>query len=199
MAEISAKMVKELRDKTGVGMMDCKKALADAGGDLEKAIDILRTKGRAKAEKRADRAATEGIVESYIHPGSKLGVLLELNCETDFVAKTEDFKNLAKDLAMQVAAASPLVVEREQLDKEKIEHELEIYREQARNENKPEKIIDKIAEGKLSKFYQEVCLAEQIFIKDNKRTVNEIVTEVAGKLGENIKIGRFARFRLGEQ
>lgn len=197
MAEISAKLVKELRDKTGVGMMECKKALAESDGDMEKAIEILRTKGRAKAEKRADKAASEGIIEAYIHPGSKLGVMVELNCETDFVAKTEDFVNLAKDLAMQVAAQSPLVVDREQVDKSLIEKELEIYKEQARQEGKPDKIIDKIAEGKLEKFYSEVCLMEQTFIKDNKKTVKDIITEAAGKLGENMKIGRFARFRLG--
>ncbi len=198
MSAISAKLVKELRDKTGVGMMECKNALTEAEGDIDKAVDVLRTKGRAKAEKRAGKAASEGIIESYIHPGSKLGVLLELNCETDFVAKTEDFMNLAKDLAMQVAASSPLVIEREQLDKEKIEHELEIYRNQALNENKPEKIVDKIANGKLEKYYQEVCLVEQAFIKESKKTVKDIVTEVAAKLGENIMIGRFARFRLGD-
>lgn len=195
---ISAELVKQLRDKTGVGMMDCKKALIEADGDVDKAVDVLRTKGRAKAEKRKGKAATEGIIESYIHPGSKLGVLLELNCETDFVAKTDDFKILAKNLAMQVAAASPLVIHKEDLDRETIEHELEIYKTQARNENKPEKIIDKIAQGKLSKYYQEVCLLEQVFIKDTSTTITEIIADTKSKLGENIKINRFARFRMGE-
>ena len=199
MAEITAQLVKQLRDKTGVGMMDCKKALAETDGDLGKAIDILRTKGRAKAEKRADRAASEGAVEAYIHPGSKLGVLVELNCETDFVAKTDDFKELSKNLAMQIAASNPAVVRREDLDPEVVKRELEIYREQARNENKPEKILDKIAEGKLEKYYQEVCLMEQIYIKDSKQTVKDILTEVASKLGENMRIGRCARFRLGDK
>lgn len=196
---ISAELVKQLRDKTGVGMMDCKKALMEADGDVDKAVDVLRTKGRAKAEKRKGKAATEGIIESYIHPGSKLGVLLELNCETDFVAKTDDFKKLAKDLALQVAAANPLVVQKEDVDPETIEHELEIYKTQAINEKKPEKIIEKIAQGKLSKYYQEICLLEQVFIKDTSRTVTEIITDAKSKLGENIKIGRFARFRMGEE
>jgi len=196
--EISAGLVKQLRDKTGVGMMDCKNALKEADGDVDKAVDILRTKGRAKAEKRTAKSATEGTIVSYIHPGNKLGVLLEMNCETDFVAKTDDFRNLAKDIAMQIAASNPLVVQREDLDPENINHELEIYRTQARNEKKPEQIIEKIAQGKLRKYYQEVCLLEQVFIKDTTRTVSEIITDVKSRLGENIKIGRFSRFRLGD-
>jgi elongation factor Ts len=198
MAEISAALVKELREKTGVGMMDCKNALVEAGGDLDKAVDFLRTKGRAKAEKRAGKSVQEGIVESYIHPGNKLGVLVELNCETDFVAKTDDFKNLAKALAMQIAASNPLVVGREELDVELINHELEIYKEQARNEKKPENIIEKIAQGKIEKYYKEVCLLEQVYIKDSGLTVNDLLADCKSKLGENVQISRFSRYRLGE-
>lgn len=198
MAEIGASSVKELRDRTGVGMMDCKNALVEADGDIDKALDILRTKGRAKAEKRSDRSAKEGIVETYIHPGNKLGVLLELNCETDFVAKTDDFKNLAKDLTMQIAASNPRSVQKEDIDKDEIEHELEIYRNQARNENKPEKIIEKIAQGKLDKYYKEICLLEQTFIKDTSLTVNDLIADLKAKLGENVIVSRFTRFRIGE-
>ncbi len=196
--EIKAGLVKELRDKTGAGMMDCKKALVEADGDVEKAVDILRKKGRAKAEKRTEREVSEGVIEAYIHSGSKLGVLLELNCETDFVAKTDDFKNLAKDLAMQVAAAMPMVVTREEVDKSVIDRELEIFREQAQNEGKPEKVIEKIAEGKIEKFYKEVVLLEQPFIKDTSITVTDLITEMKAKIGENIAIKRFARFKIGE-
>ncbi|MCP4725494.1 MAG: translation elongation factor Ts [bacterium] len=196
--EIKAGLVKELREKTGAGMMDCKKALVEAEGDVEKAIDVLRKKGRAKAEKRTEKEVSEGVIEAYIHPGSKLGVLLELNCETDFVAKTDDFKNLAKDLAMQVAAAMPMVVRREEVDPEIIERELDIFRTQAKNENKPEKVIEKIAEGKVDKYYKEVCLLEQPFIKDTTITVSDLITEMKAKIGENIAIKRFARFKIGE-
>ena len=199
MADISAALVKQLREKTGAGMMDCKKALVEADGNIEKAVDILRTKGRAKAERRAGKSAKEGIIEAYIHPGSRLGVLLELNCETDFVAKTEDFKTLAREIAMQIAASNPLVVQREHLDKKAIERELEIYRNQARNESKPEKIIDKIAQGKLEKYFKEVCLLEQVFIKDSSLTVKELILDYKSKLGENVQISRFSRFRLGEE
>ena len=195
---ITATEVKLLREKTGAGMMDCKKALQESGGDMDKAIDYLRKKGLQKVEKKAGRSTQEGIIQSYIHPGSKLGVLVQLNCETDFVAKTEDFHQLAKDLAMQIAAASPLVISREELPQEQVDKELEIYKEQARNEGKPDNIVDKIALGKIEKYYQEVCLMEQIFIKDSKKTVNDVVLEIISKLGENIKVGRFVRFRLGD-
>lgn len=198
MPDISAALVKELRDKTGVGMMDCKSALVEADGDVDKAVDILRTKGRAKADNRAGKSAKEGLIESYIHMGSKLGVLLEINCETDFVAKTDDFKNLAKELTMQIAASNPLVVQREDIDSGEIEHEIEIYKNQARNENKPEKIIDKIADGKLEKYYREVCLLEQAYIKDSSQTVNDLIADFKAKLGENVRISRFTRFRIGE-
>jgi len=199
MADITAAMVKELRDKTGVGMMDCKAALVEADGDLDKAVDVLRTKGRAKADRRAGKSAKEGLVESYIHMGGKLGVLLEINCETDFVAKTDDFKNLAKELSMQIAASNPLVVQRDDVDSTKIEHELEIYRDQARNENKPEKIIEKIADGKLEKYYREVCLLEQVYIKDSSLTIKDLITDFKAKLGENVRVARFTRFRIGEE
>ncbi len=198
MADISAALVKELREKTGVGMMDCKQALIEADGDIERAIDVLRTKGRAKGEKRAGKAAKEGIIEAYIHPGSRLGVLVELNCETDFVAKTDVFKALSRDLAMQIAASNPSVIRREDLNQEDINHELEIYKNQARNEKKPENIIEKIALGKLEKYYKEVCLLEQVYIKDSSLTVNDLVMDYKSKLGENVQISRFVRYRLGE-
>lgn len=196
--DISAKMVKELRDITGAGMMDCKKALTDSDGDMEKAIAFLRKQGLSKAAKKADRTANEGVVYSYIHPGNKLGVLVEINCETDFVARTDDFQNFAKDIAMQIAAASPLVVERGDLDPDLVEKEKEIYKTQALNEGKPEKVLDKIIEGRIEKFYQEVALLDQPFIKDQDLTVKDLVTNAVGRMGENIKIKRFVRYRLGE-
>lgn len=195
---ISANLVKELREKTGAGMMECKKALQSSGGDIEKAVQFLREQGQARAASKAGRTAKEGIVYSYIHPGDRLGVLLELNCETDFVARTEDFRNLAKDLAMQIAAASPLVVTREELPAELVEKEREIYRHQAKNEGKPEKILDRIVEGKLEKYFQETVLMEQIFVKDQNLTVKELLNSAVAKLGENIVPRRFVRFRLGE-
>ncbi|MCI0331034.1 MAG: translation elongation factor Ts [candidate division Zixibacteria bacterium] len=195
---ISANLVKELREKTGAGMMECKKALQSSGGDIEKAVQTLREQGQARAASKAGRTAKEGIVFSYIHPGDRLGVLLELNCETDFVARTEDFRNLAKDLAMQIAAASPLVVTREELPAELVEKEREIYRHQAKNEGKPEKILDRIVEGKLEKYFQEAVLMEQIFVKDQNLTVKELLNSAVAKLGENIVPRRFVRFRLGE-
>jgi len=198
LTSISANLVKELREKTGAGMMDCKKALEKTDGDMQKAVDYLREQGIAKAAKRADRVAKEGIIYSYIHPGSKLGVLVEVNCETDFVARTEDFKQLAKDVAMQIAATNPLKVNRTDLKEEIIQHEKEIYRTQARNEGKPEKVIDKIVEGKLEKYFQEVCLMEQPYVKDQDRTVKDRVSEAIAKIGENITVKRFVRFRLGE-
>jgi elongation factor Ts len=196
---VSPDMVKKLREKTGAGMMDCKRALEKAGGDMNKATDYLREQGLTQAAKKASRIAKEGIIYSYIHPGDKLGVLLELNCETDFVARTEDFKLLAKDVAMQVAATNPLVVNRSDLRPELLEKEKEIYRTQAKNEGKPEKIIERIVEGKLEKYFQEVCLLEQPFVKNQDRTVKDRINETLAKLGENISVKRFIRFRLGDE
>lgn len=195
---ISAKTVKELRDKTNVGMMDCKKALEEAKGDLDKAVEILREKGIAKAAKKSGRSTNEGLISSYIHPGDKLGVLVEINCETDFVAKTDDFKNLVHEIAMQVAAANPLVVKREDIAEEVVEKEKEIYRNQAKNEGKPEKILDKIVDGKVEKYFKEVCLLEQPFIRDQDKTITDLLNEAISTLGENITVKRFARYRLGE-
>jgi elongation factor Ts len=196
--DISANQVKELREMTGAGMMDCKKALIESDGDTEKAVAVLRKQGLSKAAKKADRTANEGIIYSYIHPGSKLGVLVEINCETDFVARTEDFQNFAKDIAMQIAAASPLVVERGQLDPDQVEKEKEIYKTQALDEGKPEKVVEKIVDGRLEKYYQEVVLLDQPFIKDQDLFVKDLLTNAVGKMGENIIIKRFARYRLGE-
>ncbi len=198
MSKVTPEMVKELREKTGAGILDCKKALESSCGDFEKAINYLRQKGMAQAAQKATRTAKEGVIYSYIHPGEKLGVLLEINCETDFVARTEDFKLLAKDMAMQIAATNPVVVSRADLKPELVEQEKNIYRAQALNEGKPEKIVEKIVEGKLEKYYQEVCLLEQAFVKDQDRTVLERVNETIAKLGENIVVKRFVRFRLGE-
>lgn len=195
---VSADVVKQLREQTGAGIMDCKAALTESAGDLEKAIEWLRKKGAASAQKKVGRATNEGVIEAYIHPGSRLGVLIEVNCETDFVAKTDDFKTLARDLAMQVAAASPRVVKREDMPQEVIAKEMEIYRTQAANENKPAAVQDRIAQGKLDKFYQESVLLEQNFIKDPTRTVSQVITEVIAKIGENITVRRFVRFHLGE-
>ena len=196
--EITAKMVKELREKTNAGMMDCKKALTESDGDFDKAVTFLREKGIAKAASKAGRATKEGVIFSYIHPGDKLGVMVEINCETDFVARTEDFRAFAKDIAMQIAATGPLAVVRDELDTESLEKEKEIYRQQALNEGKPEKIVDKIVTGRLDKYYTEVCLMDQAFVKDNDKTITEFVNEKIGKLGENISVRRFTRFRLGE-
>jgi len=195
----SASDVKRLREKTGAGMMDCKKALEESGGDIDQAIDVLRKKGIASAQKRLGKEAKEGVIISYIHPGNRLGVLLELNCETDFVAKTEDFLRLAKDVAMQIAASNPLTVSREQIPREKLDKELEIYRTQARNEKKPEPVVEKVAQGRLDKFFQESVLMEQNFIKDTSKTVKDFLLEAAGRLGENIAVRRFVRFQLGEE
>ena len=196
--EITAQTVKELREMTGAGMMDCKKALVEADGDMEKAVAFLRKQGLSKAAKKADRTANEGLIYSYIHPGSKLGVLLEINCETDFVARTDDYQGLAKDIAMQVAAANPLVVERDQLDQTALDKEKEIYRTQALSEGKPEKVVEKIVEGRLSKYYQEVVLLEQPFIKDQDIAIRDLLSNAVGKMGENIVVKRFVRFRMGE-
>jgi elongation factor Ts len=196
--EIKAQMVKELRAKTGAGMMDCKKALSESDGDFDKAVTYLREKGIAKAASKAGRSTSEGIIYPYIHPGDKLGVLVEINCETDFVARTEDFRNFAKDIAMQIAASAPITVAREELDQDLIEAEKSIYRQQAINEGKPDRIIDKIVDGKVEKYYSEACLLEQPFVKDNNKTIGDVVKEMIGKLGENMGIKRFVRFRLGE-
>ena len=198
MAEISAQLVKELREKTGAGMMDCKKALAEAGGDFAKAEDLLRKKGLAAAAKKSSRAATEGAVASYIHMGGKIGVLVEVNCETDFVARTEGFQSLVKDLAMQIAAAAPIWVRREEVPAEVVAKELEIAKAQMRDQKKPEAILEKIATGKLEKFYETICLLEQPFVKDDKKKIQEVLTEAVAKIGENIQVRRFARFVLGE-
>jgi elongation factor Ts len=196
--DITPKLVMELREKTGAGMMDCKRALQDASGDFEKAITILREKGLSQAAKRAGKEAKEGCIFSYIHPGAKIGVILELNCETDFVARTADFQALGKELVMQVAAASPLVVRREDLAAEVIEREKEIYAKQAATSGKPVNVVDKIVEGKLEKFYHEACLLDQSYIKNDEETVGQIVTGAIAKLGENIIVRRFSRFQLGE-
>lgn len=195
---VTAALVKELRERTGAGMMDCKKVLTETDGDLEKAIDLLREKGLAAAAKKSGRVAAEGVVEAYIHGGGRIGVLLEINCETDFVAKTEGFKALARDVAMQIAATNPLYVSREEVPADKIAHEQEIFRVQALNEGKPEKIVDKMVVGRIEKYYKEVCLLEQPFIKDSDKNVQELVTENIAKIGENISIRRFVRFQLGE-
>ena len=199
MSTISASTVKELREMSGAGMMDCKKALTEASGDLEKAIDILRKTGMAKARKKSGRSAKEGIILPYIHPGAKLGVLLEINCETDFVANTDDFKNLSKDIAMHIAASAPMSVSREEIPQETLEREKEIYADQARQSGKPENIIEKMTEGRINKFYQENVLLEQTFVKDPDKTVEDLITETVAKLGENILVSRFSRFQLGEK
>ena len=198
-ANISAKDVKELRDRTGAGMMECKAALGEAGGDVEKAIDLLRAKGAAKAAKRAEREAKEGVVGSYIHAGGKIGVLVEVGCETDFVARTDKFQSLVRDVAMHIAAAAPVAVRREEFPAELIERERAVYREQAKESGKPEQIWDKIVDGKLEKFFAEQALLEQPFVKNPDVTVGQLVTEVSGQTGEKIEVRRFARFKLGEQ
>lgn len=195
---ISASMVKELRDKTGAGMMECKKALVEAQGDMEKAIEIIRERGLAAAAKKASRVTAEGIVDAYIHMGGKIGVLVEVNCETDFVAKTEEFQALVKDIAMQIAAMNPKYVSREDVPAEVIEKEKEILRIQALNEGKPERVIDKIVDGRIGKFYQENCLLEQPFVKEQDMTVGQLLNDKIAKIGENISVRRFARFVLGE-
>jgi elongation factor Ts len=197
--EISAKLVQELRTKSGVGMMDCKQALQETGGDLEAAIEYLRVKGLASAAKREGKATGEGLIISYIHPGNKLGVLLEINCETDFVARTPEFHELAKDIAMQIAAASPLFVRREEIPQNFIEDEKHIFIEQARSTGKPDNILEKIVQGKLDKHLGSLCLLEQPFIKDNNKIVAEYIKEAVTKLGENIVVTRFARFKMGEE
>ena len=199
MSTISASTVKELREMSGAGMMDCKKALTEASGNLEKAIDILRKTGIAKARKKSGRSAKEGLILPYIHPGDKLGVLLEINCETDFVANTEDFKELSKDIAMHIAASNPMSVNREEIPNDILIREKDIYADQARQSGKPEDIIEKMTEGRLNKFYQENVLMEQTFVKDPDKTVSDLITETVAKLGENILVSRFSRFQLGEK
>ena len=195
---ISAAQVKELREKTGAGMMDCKKALTEANGDMEKAIEILREKGLAAAAKKAGRVAAEGLVESYIHAGGRIGVLVEVNCETDFVAKTEEFRSFVRDIAMQIAAMNPKYVKRDEVPAEVVDKEREILRTQALNEGKPEHIVEKMVEGRLEKYFKEVCLLEQPFIKDGDKTIEQLVKEMIARIGENISIRRFVRFELGE-
>ncbi len=197
MAKISMKEVQELRERTGAGMMDCKKALEEAGGDIEQAIEALRKKGAAIASKRAGKETAEGIVEAYIHPGSRVGVLVEVDCETDFVARTDDFKNFAKDLCMHIAALKPLYLSKEDVDPKFLEHEKNILKEQLVDSGKPEKVIDQIVEGKLNKLYSEVCLLEQPFVKNDQLTIADLLKETIAKTGENIKIKRFARFEVG--
>lgn len=196
---VSTELVKELREKTGAGMMDCKRALEESGGDMQKAIDVLRKKGAATAAKRADKETNQGVVEAYIHAGGRIGAMVELNCETDFVAKTPDFKALAHDIAMQIAAMTPRYIAREQVEKTVIEKELEIYKTQAQNEGKKAEIAEKIAQGRLDKFYQEICLMEQSFIKDSGKTIKDLLDEATAKVGERISIRRFIRYHLGEE
>jgi elongation factor Ts len=198
MAEITATLVKQLRDRTGAGMMDCKKALQAAGGDIEEGEIYLRKQGVAKASKKASRATKQGVIGTYVHPGSQLGVMIEVNCESDFVARTDDFLGLVHDLAMQVAAADPKFVRREEVTEDVLSKEREIARDRALAEGKPEKILDKIVEGRLNKLYEEICLLEQPYIKENSTTVEDLIKQTIAKLGENIGVARFARFKIGE-
>ena len=196
--KITSQMVKELRDKTNAGMMDCKKALGETEGDLEKAVDLLRQKGLAVAAKRADRATSEGVVECYIHAGGKLGVMVEVGCETDFVAKTDDFQAFAKDIAMHIAAVMPVAVTRDEVPAEMVDREREIYVKQAKESGKPENIIDKIVTGKLEKYLSEICLMDQKFVKNPDLSIQDLLNELIAKMGENISIKRFARFQIGQ-
>jgi elongation factor Ts len=198
MAAISAEMVKQLREKTGAGMMDCKKALTECGGDMSKAVDFLRKKGISTAQKRAGRTMSEGTIQSYIHMGGKIGVMVEVNCESDFVAKNEDFIEFARNIAMHIAATSPVSISAEQVPEELVARELEIYRGQAAEMGKPDNMLDKIAQGKLNKFYKENCLLNQAYVRDPNVTVSDLLNEMIGKIGENITIKRFCRFQLGE-
>ncbi|HHD64198.1 MAG TPA: translation elongation factor Ts [Desulfobulbaceae bacterium] len=195
--KITSQMVKELREKTNAGMMDCKKALGETEGDVEKAVDLLRQKGLAVAAKRADRATKEGVVECYIHAGGKLGVMVEVGCETDFVAKTDDFKAFARDIAMHVAAVNPVSVSREDVPTDLIEREKAIYTKQALDSGKPENIVEKIVTGKLEKYISEICLLEQEFVKNPDLSIQDLLNELVAKMGENISIKRFARFQIG--
>jgi translation elongation factor Ts len=196
--EITAALVKELRERTGAGMMDCKKVLVETCGDIEKAIDELRTKGLAKAAKKAGRVASEGVVVSYIHGKGRIGVMVEVNCETDFVGNTDEFRQLAYDIAMQIAAANPAYLSREDVPAAELEHEREVLKAQAREEGKPEKVIEKMVEGRIEKYYKENCLLEQAFIKDPDKTIQALIHENVAKIGENITVRRFTRYELGE-
>ncbi|HYG65945.1 MAG TPA: translation elongation factor Ts [Thermoanaerobaculia bacterium] len=196
--EITAQMVKELRERTGAPMMDCKKCLGEAGGDLDKAADLLRKKGIASADKKSGRVTAEGAVGSYIHGGGKIGVLVEVNCETDFVARTDDFQALVRDIAMHIAAAEPRAVRREEVTQELLDREREIFREQALASGKPANVVDRIVEGKMEKYFSEFVLLEQPFVKDSDKTVGQMIAEKIGKMGENIQVRRFIRFKLGE-
>lgn len=195
---ISASMVKELRERTGVGMMDCKAALTEAGGDLEKASDLLRKKGMAKAAKKSDRETAEGRVGVYVHPGDRVGVMVEVNCETDFAARNDEFKQMVSDICLHIAAMSPEVVGPDDLDAARVAKEREVFEAQVRQEGKPENIIEKIVDGKITKWYSEVCLLQQPFVKDDKQTVGEYLTSMIAKIGENMKIRRFSRYELGK-
>lgn len=197
MVNISAAMVKELREKTNAGMMDCKKALQECSGDMDKAVQWLRQKGLAVAAKRAGRATSEGVIQSYIHAGNKLGVLVEVNCETDFVAKTDQFVQFARDLAMHIAASNPVCIRREEVPEELLNKEKELFEKQAREQGKPDHIIEKIVTGRLEKFYKEICLLEQPFVKDPDKTIQDLLNELVASIGENISIRRFARFQVG--
>jgi elongation factor Ts len=196
---VTADQVRQLRERTGAGMMECKKALVDASGDFDKAVDALRKSGIARVESRGGRAASEGLVEAYIHPGNRVGVLIEVNCETDFVARTPDFQELVRNLAMQVAAAGAEFVRREEVPAERVAREREVYRAQMEGQKKPAEVIERIVTGKLDKFYSEICLLEQPYIRDDKRTILQVVQEVASRTGENIVVRRFTRFRLGAE
>jgi elongation factor Ts len=198
LAEISPKLVMELRQRTGVGMMECKKALAESDGDVEKAIETLRKKGAAKAAAKAERAASEGVVESYIHPGGRVGVLVEINCETDFVARTDDFQALARNIAMHIAAMNPVAVRREEVSPDLAARERALHADIVKAEGKPEAIVEKIVDGKMSKWYSEIVLLEQPYVKDDKKSVGDLLQEAIGKMGENIQVRRFAKFRLGQ-
>lgn len=196
--QIPAALVKELRESTGAGMMDCKRALKETDGDLEKATEYLRKQGIDKAVKKSERAANEGVIHAYIHQGEKMGVLVEVNCETDFVARTDDFQNLCQEIAMQIAALAPLHVSRDQVSDELLKKEREIYRETAINEGKPEHILDRIVEGKVEKYYEQVCLLEQPYIRDKDKTIGDLLKEKIATMGENMQIARFVRYALGE-
>ena len=196
--EIKSTLVKDLRERTGAGMMDCKKALEESAGDVGKAIEFLRIRGLSKAAKKAGRDTSEGLVFSYIHPGSRIGVLVEVNCETDFVARTDDFQNLVKNLAMHIAAAAPLGVTRDDIPADLLAKEKEVFRAQALEEGKPAAVVDKIVQGRIDKFFAEAALMDQVYVKDNDKKVSDLVSEAIAKLGENIKVARFARFQLGQ-
>ncbi len=196
--EITTAMVKDLRQATAAGILDCRKALEVAEGDFDKAVDYLREKGLAKAAKRVDREAKDGLIVSYIHGGGRIGVLVELNCETDFVARTDEFKNMVNDIALQIAAMSPRYVKREDIPAAVLEHERQLYRAQALDEGKPESVVERIVDGRMDKFYKEVCLLEQAFIRDEERTIDDLIKEQITKTGENMVLRRFARFELGE-